>query len=173
MKRAIEPSVRSQKSALILIDVINALDFEGSESLVHAAEHAARAIESLAARARAQGLPVIYVNDNFGQWRSDFMKTIEVCSTDDKPGHNVSRRLRPHADDYFVLKPMHSSFFCTPFELVLRKLEVTRLILCGFATDLCLLFTAHDAHMRGFALTVPHDCSAANSEELHRRALVS
>ena len=143
-------------TALILIDVINAFDFPES---------------ALAQRARASRVPGVYVNDNFGRWRSDFRQTVEGCMQDDAPGRNVTRQLQPNDGDYFVLKPMHSSFYCTPLELMLRHLGVTRLVLCGFATDLCVLFTAHDAHMRRFELVVPADCTAANSPEIAARAL--
>lgn len=158
-------------TALILIDVINAFDFPESDGLVKAAEFAAPAISALAQRARASRVPVVYVNDNFGRWRSDFRQTVKGCMQDDAPGRNVTRQLQPNDGDYFVLKPMHSSFYCTPLELMLRHLGVTRLVLCGFATDLCVLFTAHDAHMRRFELVVPADCTAANSPEIAARAL--
>lgn len=157
--------------ALVLVDTINGFDFEGSERLVVAAEQASRCIEALARRARAADVPVIYVNDNFGQWRSDFRATIEGCTAPDKPGRGVSLRLRPEKDDYFVLKPMHSAFYATPFELLLDELEVGTLILTGFAADLCVLFTAHDAHMRGYHLLVPSDCTASNSPAITERAL--
>lgn len=159
------------KPAVVLIDVINGLDFEGSEGLVEAATRVAPAIEVLCAKARTAGVPVIYANDNFGQWRSDFNATLEGSMTRDKPGRHVSAQLRPHAGDYFVLKPRHSAFYATPLELVLRHLQVDSLILAGFATDICVLFTAHDAHMRGFNLFVPEDCTASNSPEITARAL--
>jgi nicotinamidase-related amidase len=158
--------------AVVLVDTINGFDFEGSGELVRAAERAAERIEALARRARAAGVPVIYVNDNFGRWRSDFRATIEACTAPGQPGREVSRRLRPEPDDYFVLKPMHSAFYATPFELLLDHLEIGTLILTGFAADLCVLFTAHDAHMRGLRLVVPSDCTAANSPSITDRALL-
>jgi nicotinamidase-related amidase len=157
--------------ALVLVDTINGFDFEGSESLVESASHAARCIETLAHRARKAGVPVVYVNDNFGQWRSDFRATIEACTAPGQPGREVSERLRPEEGDYFVLKPMHSAFYATPFELLMNDLGVGTLILTGFATDLCVLFTAHDAHMRGYRLVVPPDCTASNSPAITERAL--
>lgn len=162
----------AKRTALLLIDVINAFDFPGSEPLVAAAERAAPAIQALCNRARAEGVPVIYVNDNFGQWRSDFRHTVTNCLAAKAPGRAVTQLLLPEDEDYFVLKPMHSSFYCTPLDLVLRHLDVGRLILCGFATDLCVLFTAHDAHMRRYELAVPSDCTAANSPEIAERALL-
>lgn len=159
------------KPAVLLIDVINAFNFEGCEPIVAAAKQAAPAIRALADKARTQGVPVIYANDNFGQWRSDFKSTLEACAAPDKPGHEITEQLRPQEGDYFVLKPMHSAFYATPLELVLRELGVDSLILAGFATDLCVLFTAHDAHMRGFGLSLPEDCTASNSPEITQRAL--
>ena len=60
------------RTALLLVDVINDMDFEGSESLVRQAEPMAHRLKALKHRARAAGLPTIYINDNFGKWRSDF-----------------------------------------------------------------------------------------------------
>jgi nicotinamidase-related amidase len=159
------------KLAVVLVDVINAMDFEGHEGLVAAATRAAGPIEELCRRARAQGVPVIYANDNFGQWRSDFQATVDACCSPDKPGSEVSSRLRPLEGDYFVLKPRHSAFYQTPLSLLLKFLAVDTLVLVGFATDLCILFTAHDAHMRGYNLFVAEDCTASNSPETTQRTL--
>ena len=157
--------------ALLCIDVINAFDFEGCEPLVAAATRAAPRIRTLQHRARTAGVPVVYVNDNFGRWRSDFHQTVESCCEPSRPGHLVSSQLRPHDSDYFVLKPRHSGFFCTPLELLLQNLGVRHLVLVGFATNICLLFTASDAHMREYRVVVASDCTASNSEQLTDRAL--
>jgi nicotinamidase-related amidase len=116
-------------------------------------------------------VPIIYVNDNFGRWRSDFHATVERCTAPGSPGRSVSMQLKPHEGDYFVLKPRHSGFLFTTLELLLADLKVKGLLLTGFAADLCVLFTAHDAHMRGFKLWVPSDCTAANTPALTRHAL--
>jgi nicotinamidase-related amidase len=157
--------------ALLLIDVINAFDFEGSERIVAAAAEAAPRIRALADRARTAGVPVVYVNDNFGQWRSDFRATVQACTAPDAPGREVSRLLKPKEGDYFVLKPLHSGFFSTVLHLLLEFLESETLVLTGFAANLCVLFTANDAHMRGYRLVVPVDCTAANSPELTENTL--
>jgi nicotinamidase-related amidase len=163
--------MKRSRAALLLIDVINDLEFPGSAPLVRAAERVAPRIERLATRARAARVPVIYVNDNFGRWRSDLRATVDECTAEGKAGRSVGLRLRPHAGDYFVLKPKHSGFLFTPLELLLADLGVRSLVLSGFATDLCVLFTAHDAHMRGFELWVPSDATAANSPAITRNAL--
>jgi nicotinamidase-related amidase len=88
------------------------------------------------------------------------------------PGRALLEDLAPDpARDWFVLKPMHSAFFHTAFEVLLQRLAVQRLVLTGFAGDICVLYTAADAHMRGFALAVPRDCVASERAEDNRRAL--
>src|SRR5438105_697185 len=113
---------RAKHSVLILVDVINAFDFPGSAALVRGARQAAPKIEALAARAREARVPVVYVTDNFGRWRSDFAATVEACMAPNQPGRHVTARLRPHDSDYFVLKPQHSGFYCTTLEPLLRHL---------------------------------------------------
>jgi nicotinamidase-related amidase len=157
--------------ALLLVDVINGFDFDGSDDLVMAASQAAPNIEALADSARESGIPVIYVNDNFGAWKSDFRAVIETCLRPDQPGRHVTRRLTPTPADYFVLKPRHSGFLGTPLEALLDHLEVNVVVLAGFATDLCVLFTALDAHARGFHVVVAGDGTAANGDDRQRSAL--
>jgi nicotinamidase-related amidase len=157
--------------ALILIDVINGFDFEGCEGLAAAARLAAPRILALRERAHQAGVPVIYVNDNFGRWRSDFRSTVAACSDPSQPGHHVTRMLVPTERDYFVLKPRHSAFYATALEPLLSLLKVRSLILTGFAANICVLFTANDAHMRGYRVIVPADCTASNSLELTQQAL--
>jgi nicotinamidase-related amidase len=157
--------------ALVLIDVINGFDFEGSEALVKAAHAAAPRILALRKRAHAAGVPVMYVNDNFGQWRSDFRATVAACSGAELPGHGVTRMLVPTERDYFVLKPRHSGFYGTALELLLEQFQAKTLVLAGFATNICLLLTAHDAYMRGYQVLAPADCTASNSPQLTEQAL--
>jgi nicotinamidase-related amidase len=156
---------------LLLIDVVNAFDFEGCEPLVAAAERCVDHIVELRARCRNAHVPVIYVNDNFGKWRSDFRAIVAECSDPGMPGHRVSRALAPGEQDYFVLKPRHSAFFCTALEVLLDNLSCQKLIVVGFATNICVLYTANDAHMRGYQVYVPADCTASNSPELTEQAL--
>ncbi len=158
-------------AALLLVDVINDFDFPGADALVSYAEQAAPHIRALAARARKAHVPVIYVNDNFGHWRSDFRATVARCREPGRAGARVVEQLTPEQSDLFVLKPMHSGFFHTPLELLLRRLGTETVILCGFAANLCVAFTAYDAHMRGLKVAVPSNTTAANSDELCTQTL--
>jgi nicotinamidase-related amidase len=156
---------------LLLIDVINDLEFEGGEKLLRNALPAAKSIARLKERARQAGVPVIYANDNFGRWRSDFNKIVEHCLRDRVRGQAIAELLKPDDDDYFVLKPKHSGFFSTTLDLLLEYLGAHTLILTGIAGNNCVLFTANDAYMRDYKLLIPADCTASISQTDNDNAL--
>jgi nicotinamidase-related amidase len=157
--------------ALLLIDVINDLEFDGGEKLLKYAVSMAEKIAGLKKRARQAEIPIIYVNDNFGRWQSDFNKILKHCLTDDVRGKPLAELLRPEEDDYFVLKPKHSGFFSTTLDTLLDYLKARTLILTGVAANICVLFTANDAYMRDFHLVIPSDCVASNTAEENEHAL--
>ncbi|HWM26039.1 MAG TPA: isochorismatase family cysteine hydrolase [Chthoniobacterales bacterium] len=157
--------------ALLLIDVINDLDFPEANQLLRFARPMARKLLRLKDRAKKAGVPVIYVNDNFGRWQSDFRRQVQHCLRGDSRGHEVVALLQPEEDDYFVLKPKHSGFFSTTLETLLRYLGSKKLILTGIAGNFCVLFTANDAYMRDYDLIIPSDCTASNSAAENREAL--
>jgi nicotinamidase-related amidase len=164
-------SKKRSSTALLVIDVINDLNFPGGEKVLPWAEKMAGRLRPFRDRARRAGVPVIYVNDNFGQWRSEFRQVYTHATRRDARGRAMVRSLKPGPDDYFILKPRHSAFFATSLIPLLEDLGVQKLILSGIATNLCVLFTAHDAHMRQYKLTVLSDCCAAESDFDHNIAL--
>jgi nicotinamidase-related amidase len=159
--------------ALLLIDVINDLEFEGGDRLLEHALPMAERIAALRKHAQDHGIPTVYVNDNFGRWQSNFTKLIAHCRGDGVRGEPIVERLIPDEDmDYFVLKPKHSGFYSTTLDVLLDYLRVESLIITGLTTDYCVLFTAADAYMRDFELVVPSDCVASIDPENGRQALV-
>ena len=158
-------------AVLLLIDVINDMEFEGGDRLLAHALPMAERLAMLKRRARAAGIPAVYANDNFGRWKSDFASQVRHCTGDPVRGRPVARLLAPEPDDYYVLKPKHSAFFATPLETLLRYLGTTTLILTGLTTDICVLFTAADVYLRDLHLIVAEDCVAAIESEDHRQAL--
>jgi len=160
----------TDRGVLLIVDMINALDFEGGQAMRPQAIAAARRIAALKKRLKADGTPAIYVNDNFMRWQADFSEIVAVCRHD-TPGAPLAELLLPEADDYFILKPKHSAFFATPLPILLKKLEATRLIITGVAADGCVLTTATDAHMREYQVHVPRDCVASISQMRTDRAL--
>jgi nicotinamidase-related amidase len=157
--------------ALVLIDVINDLEFETGEALAEHALPMAERLADLVRRVREADLPVVYVNDNFGKWRSDFRRQLEHCLHDGVRGRRLAELLTPEEDDYFVLKPKHSGFYSTTLDTLLEYLRAHTLILTGLTTDNCVLFTASDAYLRDYRVIVPEDCVAAASPDEHEHAL--
>jgi nicotinamidase-related amidase len=149
----LNPVPDKAETALLLIDVINDLQFDGGEKLLTQALRMVVSLAALKRRAKAAGIPAIYVNDNFGRWRSDFAKLVRHCLEDDVRGRPVVAHLTPEQDDYFVLKPKHS------------------LMLTGLAADICVLFSANDAYMRDFKVFIPSDCVASEEANANEQAL--
>jgi nicotinamidase-related amidase len=157
--------------ALVIVDVINDLEFDGGDAILENALPMARRLAALAKRARDADIAVIYVNDNFGKWRSDFRALLDHCRKENVRGREIAQILAPEKSDYFVLKPKHSAFFSTTLDTLLEYLHVRTMIIAGLTTDRCILFTASDAHMRDLHIVVPEDCCAADSPRHHRDAV--
>ena len=157
--------------ALLLIDVINDLEFPEGDQLLRYARAHGRADRRAEATGQGCGHP--------GDLRQRQLRPLAVrLQHAGRPlperrvrGQPLAELLRPDEDDYFVLKPKHSGFFSTTLDILLDYLQVKSLILTGIAANICVLFTANDAYMRDFRLFVPRDCVASNTEEDNRDAL--
>jgi len=159
------------KIALLIIDMISDFEFEDGEKLYPHTELMAKNLAEFADTARKAKIPVVYINDNFGKWRSDFKKQLKHSQSKSVRGHKIARLLAPKRNDYFVLKAKHSAFYSTTLDILLDYLGAETLILTGVATDICILFTANDAYMRDFKLFIPCDCVAANEEKTNEETL--
>ena len=151
---------------------MNPLDFEGASKLARRAMKAAQQAAALKARLRAKRVPVIYANDNFGRWESDFDAVIDYCKSRGGASARIAQMLAPSSGDRSILKPRHSAFFGTPLEFLLDELAVDSLVLAGLAADSCIMFTAHDAYLREYSLWIPGDC-VASEQDVHRRAALA
>jgi nicotinamidase-related amidase len=158
-------------TALLIIDMINDLQFEGAEKMREPARAAATVIAGLREEADRRGVPVVYVNDNYGQWHSERSRIIEHAQCGENGAEELVERIRPRDDDYFVIKPQFSGFYSTNLPALLPRLGASRLILTGVAADICVLFTAGDAHMREYDLWVPSDAVASSDAQRTRWAL--
>jgi nicotinamidase-related amidase len=161
----------NSRVVLLLIDVINDFGFDGGAPLLRHAMPAAKRIAAFKKRCKQAGIPAVYVNDNFGKWRSDFKRLVSHCLNDNTRGRRVVELLKPERDDYFVLKPKHSGFFSTTLDLLLKHLGAETLILTGFTGDICILFTANDAFIRDYRLMIPRDCVVSQNAKENQRAL--
>lgn len=158
-------------TVLLLVDFLNFMDFESAGLLAPYALRAARRARELKRRLARSGVPAIYANDNFGHWESDFRAIIETCIARGGASRKLAELIAPERDDRSVLKPRHSAFYDTPLEFLLNDLGAKRLVIAGLTTDSCIMFTAHDAYVRGYRIWVPSDCVAAVRPQFTRSAL--
>jgi len=161
----------TRRTALLLVDFMNPLDFDGAQALAPHAVKAATQAARLRARMRAERAPIIYANDNFGRWESDFAAVVAECERRGGASATMAKLLAPQPGDRSILKPRHSAFFGTPLEFLLDELDVSRLVLAGLAADSCIMFTAHDAYLREYDLWIPADCVASEQDEWREDAL--
>ncbi len=158
------------RDALLILDMISRFEFKDGARMFKRALPVANRIARLRDRASAAHVPVIYVNDNEGRWRSDFRGQFEASIRRGSRGAPIAIVLRPRAIDYCILKPKHSGFYATPLGTLLEHLGTRRLILTGISSHQCVLFTANDAYVRDFKLVVPPDCIAAENSTMERLA---
>ena len=158
-------------TALLVIDMISTWDFDDAEKVVAAAIAIAPRIGALKRRCLRAGVPVIYVNDNRGRWRSEFRELVRISIEESETGAAIAQHLQPEDEDYSVLKPKHSAFYATPLDLLLRHLRVRRLLITGVASDQCIVMSAAEARMRDYDVVVPRDCIADRTPARTARAL--
>ncbi len=164
------PEIEAE-TALLLIDLVTDFNFKDGETLWENSRPIVGPIAELKSRAKSAGLPVIFVNDNFGNWKEDFNRQVSRVMGSSDDCRELIETIRPEEDDLYVLKPQRSGFYETPLEVLLSSMNVKKLILAGVTTDICVLFTAHDAYMRGFEVSVPADCTAAVAGDHNTEAL--
>lgn len=157
--------------ALLIIDVINHFSFEGGKGLAAAANAIRMPLRALRDRFDAAGFPVVYANDNWMHWQGEFSDLVASCRAQGGTPARLADALAPEAGHFHILKPRHSGFMSAALPVLLQQLRVDRLAIAGIAADSCVLATAMDAHMRGYRLWVPSDCTAARTPGLKRAAL--
>jgi nicotinamidase-related amidase len=157
------------RTALVVIDMINPYEHADADRLVRSVRDALPAIVRLVERAGAEGVPVVYVNDNFGSWHSDRQELV-ACALRGRHADLVEP-IRPADDAMLVLKVRHSIFFQTPMEYLLGQEGIDRLVLAGQVTEQCVLYSALDAHLRHLEVCVPADAVAHIHADLAEAAL--
>jgi nicotinamidase-related amidase len=155
--------------ALLLVDVINDFRHEDGDKLLESFRERHAALLGAVEDARRRDVPVIYANDNFGAWDGD-AKRLVAMAKEGEAGELVAR-IAPRADDRFVVKPRYSAFDHTPLVLILRELDVERILLAGAATEMCVVQTAIDAKEEGFKVSILADACATTDPEIERLAL--
>ena len=156
-------------TALVVVDMLNPYDHEDADRLVDSVETAVEPLAGLIERARDDGVEIIYVNDNYGDWNSSAEELAQRAL--DGKRRDLVEPLLPAGDTSFVIKARHTIFYGTPLEYLLSEKEIGRLVLTGQVTEQCILYSALDAYVRHFEVTVPRDGVAHIHEDLADAAL--
>ena len=157
------------KDALLLVDVINDFRHEDGDTLLESFRERHGALLRALEEAREKDVPVIYANDNFGVWDGNGPRLVEEARGG-RAGDLVEQ-LAPAPDDRFVVKPRYSAFDHTPLVLILRELEIERILLAGAATEMCVVQTAIDAKEEGFKVSILAEACATTDAEIEELAL--
>ena len=157
------------RSALLIVDVISDFSFDDGEILFPRAKAIAGNIARLKRTFLDQEKLVIFVNDNQEGKIPDVDRLFQTARTSSM-GRSILEKITPDPG-LVLLKPQRSGFYATDLEKRLRKAYITDVVVTGWTTDICVLFTAHDAFMRKFKVKVPSDCSNALRPTHHSNAL--
>ena len=157
------------RDALLLVDLLNDFEHEDGEGLLESFRGRQPAMVRALGRARADGTPVVYANDNFGIWDGDAPRLVRQAL--EGRGGELVAAIAPQDGDRFVVKPRYSAFDHTPLVLILRELEVERLLLAGASTEGCVSQTAIDARELGFKVSLLADACATVDVRIERVAL--
>jgi nicotinamidase-related amidase len=155
--------------ALVVVDMINTYGHPDADLLVESVREVLPAVTRALAGARGHGVEVIYVNDNFGRWRSHHDELVAAAL--DGPYAELVEPLLPDEESLFVVKARHSVFYQTPLEYLLQQQGIGHIVLCGQATEQCVLYSALDAHIRHLEVTVLRDAVAHIHPDLAEAAL--
>jgi nicotinamidase-related amidase len=155
---------------LLVVDVFNDFEHEDGDRLLASFRERVKTMAEAIAAARAREIPVVYVNDHHGFWNADGPGLVRSAIEKADSGEVIAP-LAPSPGDYFLLKPRYSAFDHTALVLLLRELEVDRILLIGSATEGCVVQTGIDARELDFKVTIVADACATNDPNLAELAL--
>lgn len=156
-------------AALIVIDMLNHYEHEDAEPLMESVREKLPTLTELVGHARESDMLTIYVNDNHGDWSAARAELGERALRGAAP--ELVEPILPDPELPFVVKARHSIFYETQLEYLLRQEEIDRILLTGQVTEQCILYTALDAYVRHFPVTVPPDAVAHIHADLGKAAL--
>jgi nicotinamidase-related amidase len=158
------------ETALVVVDMLNPYQHEDADELADSVAEIVETLAGLIDRVRdGDDVDVIYVNDNYGDFTASRDDIVRKALDGARP--DLIEPIVPDAHWPFLEKVRHSAFYATPLEYLLELLEAKRIILTGQVTEQCILYTALDAYMRHFDLTVPSDAVAHIDVDLGKAAL--
>ena len=159
----------ARRTGLVVVDMLNTYDHEDAERLMESVAEALPAMVVVRERAALQDVPIIYVNDNYGDWGAARAELCERAMGGPEP--SLVSPIVPAAGVAFIVKARHSIFFETQLDYMLRRQGISRLVLIGQVTEQCILYSALDAYVRHYEVVVPRDGVAHIHADLAEAAL--
>jgi nicotinamidase-related amidase len=156
-------------TALIVTDMLNTYEHEDADALAESVARTLDPIRALIGFARGRDLPLIYVNDNYGDWNSSSEELAKRAMAGGRP--DLVEPVLPPNGSKFVIKARHTIFYETPLNYLLTQLGVGSIVLVGQVTEQCILYSALDAYVRHLEVAVPPDAVAHIHEDLADAAL--
>jgi nicotinamidase-related amidase len=158
------------RTALIVIDMLSPYDHEDAERLAESVEEQLPQMVELRDRAaRAGDTLTIYVNDNYEHWERTREDLVGGALDGRRP--DLVEPLLPDKSVPFIAKGRHSIYYQTSVDHLLQVEKVERVVLCGQVTEQCIQYSALDAYMRGYEVSVPSDAVAHIEPDWARAAL--
>jgi nicotinamidase-related amidase len=158
------------ETAILVVDMFNAYRHPDADALIPNVEPIVEPLAGLLARARDHdGVDVVYVNDNYGDFTADHRDIIAAALDGRRP--DLVEPIVPSKDCRVLTKVRHSAFYSTALAYLLDRLETKRVIITGQVTEQCILYTALDAHVRHFEVVIPPDAVAHIDADLSAAAL--
>jgi nicotinamidase-related amidase len=154
---------------LLIIDALNDFQHEDGDRLLASFRDRVEGLREALAHARAERVPVVYVNDNFGDWSGD--RAALIARAERGEGGHLIAAIAPSEQEPLIFKPRYSAFDHTPLELLLRELGVERLLLAGGSTEGCIVQSGIDARELGFKVTILTSACATVDEQREEIAL--
>lgn len=124
---------------------------------------------------RAKKLPVIQIKECHRADMVDFGRELDgsegIHCIENRPENDYAKLTYPIEGEYLISKRRYSAFFATDLEILLKGLNIDTLYLIGGLTDVCIHYTAVDAHQNDYHIRVVTDAVAGSSEKAHESAL--
>jgi nicotinamidase-related amidase len=157
------------QTAVIVVDMLNRYEHEDADSLCDSVEQSLPTMCEIVDSARRGDMPLVYVNDNYGNWAASRTELSESALDGRRP--SLIEPIVPQDGVAFVTKARHSIFYETQLDYMLRERGISRVLLVGQVTEQCILYSAVDAYVRHYEIVVPANAVAHIHEDLARAAL--
>lgn len=158
------------QTALGIIDMQNDFVSPQGQLCIAGAQDTVPRIREVLDVFRDLGWPVFYIQRSYrpdgvdAEWpRQDAFARGQKAVTPGSWGAEIVAELSPRSSEYVLTKKRFSAFMHTEFDLLLRRLQVKNLTICGTQLPVCVRCTVFDAIALDYRVTLLTDATSAQS----------